>query len=176
MKKLTLFFVFISLSLFYCANSFADGGGPEPPMGGCATIPSPNYDGPLIQGTFTAAFDKSQHSINTTTDRHYNIHVCLEGTKLENGREIPIKMLYSFSVPISSAMSNTNTLCDYQLYHFMNKFQYTACNREVTQVFGFSKQYYYPVITDIWVNHKENCNNYKEAMISGTIKLRITPK
>lgn len=175
MKKLALLLV-IFLSLFYCANSFADGGGPEPPNMGCAIVPSPNYDGPLIQGTFTAAFDKSQHSINTIADRHYNIHVSLEGIKLENGRETLIKILYSFPMHISSTISHTNTLCDYQLYHFMNKFQYTACNREITKVFGFSKQYYYPVITDIWVNHKENCNDYKEAMISGTIKLRITSR
>jgi len=153
--------------------------------GPCALFPKKiDYGGPLIKGTFTAAWDRSQCSVNDDGCRHYNIHVLLEGIKLEKGREIPIKKLYAFHKGISVVGTDVQSLCKYTLYDLKENFKYDLCQQRVAQYFGFVKQdengvdeiTHYPVVTDVWVTQQDNCEdeNYKKAMISGTIKIRMT--
>jgi len=175
--------IILILSLFYCVNSFADGGGPLPPPTGCDEIPTPDYDGPLIKGTFTAAWDRSQCTVDSPDYWHYNIHVVLEGVKLENGREISIKKLYSLHADIKADVNvPPRSLCDYNPLEWKDKFKYMACDKKVSVDFGFSKKddsnqtvrTHYPVLTDVWIAQKDNCSDYKGSVISGTIKIRMT--
>lgn len=193
-RRIVLVSIVFILSLFYCVCALADGGGPLPLQQGdpCKIIPKTiDYDGPLITGTFTASWDASQCTVNSPAEcRHYNIHVLLEGIKLEQGlnegRELLIKKLYYLHTKIHSEGTGANTivksLCEYTLYELKNKFKYAACKEGVAQYFGFVKEdangvdkaTHYPVVTDVWVTQRDNCNDYSKVVISGTIKIRMT--
>ena len=149
--------------------ALGDGGGLEPPAGGCETLPPPTHFNPLISGTYTVAYDKSPAAIEDPTRYgHYNVHFALEASYLKGGKEIIRKMLFSFPVEIKI----DKHLCDYTVEHFTKKYQYTACNKKIGKEFGFDGL---PVLTDVTIDLRDRRPIRTDSMISGTLKIRVVP-
>jgi len=190
MKKLyVLWCLVISISFLSMSMiCIADGGAGDPD--GCDTMPTPNYDGPLLQGTFIAAYDKGtcENEPNNKC-KHFNIHIALEGMKMKvNGRTELHKKLYRINKTITLDESDLvpENLCNYQSSYLKDIYGQMPCGKGVAKEFGYHPNYYYPVLTDVTITQKDNCGNYDEAtgkytgnykkpIISGTIKIRISP-
>ena len=149
--------------------ALGDGGGLEPPAAGCGTLPTPTFSSPLISGTYTVAYDKSQPAIDDPDKYgHYNVHLALEAAYLKEGKEIIQKKLFSFPVEIKI----DKHLCDYKVDHFINKYQFMACNKKIGKEFGFVGL---PVLTDVTIDLSDRRSETTESMISGTLKIRVVP-
>lgn len=173
-KRIVISSLVFGFILVFYGMAIGDGGGPDP-ITGCETLPPVTNDSPLIQGVFTASYDKSLCSVQNRKKLHYNIHAVLEMARLINGKEEVVKHLFSFPMPVSP-----KHICSFSNTDLIEKYQYAACNEKVAKRFGLTG---IAVITDLSVTLRdvcdETCNDDRKpicnSMICGTIKLRVEP-
>lgn len=159
---MTLVFGF---GILFCGIAAGDGGGPEP-TAGCASLPQPTEASPLVTGFFSVAYDKSTCSIKYPEEcPHYDVHVVLERSDFESQVEQDVRHLFSF--PVSKGDRN---LCSYTDAELKAKYKLAPCIYKVGQAFNLQGV---PVLTDLSVTSRDFCCAAADAMISGTIKIRV---
>ena len=143
-----------------------DGGGWEIPPA-CQKLPAPD-SGPYLKGTFTSAYDQSN------PDR-YDIHVVLEKEEKTFGcakSDGGVKHLFSFQMVKTTS---SKPMCKYESSELKEKYKYAPCMSKVGEKYNLQG---IPVLTELAVTQQENCGDTgdtPEAMIYGTIKIRIVP-
>jgi len=155
--------------IFYFSGMAAgDGGGPEP-NAACISLPSATDTSPLIKGFFTAAYDKSQCTVDHPSKcRHYDMHFVLEMPQLINEKETLVRHLFSFPMGVCD-----RDICSYTEVELKEKYKFQPCNKEVGKAFGLKGV---PVLTDLSVTVRDFCGDTKKGMIAGTLKIRVVPK
>jgi hypothetical protein len=162
MKKgciITLVLSFLYV-LIFC--DIAISGGFEPCPGCCPdTLPSPDH-GPYLYGTFTAARDKSQCSVDFPAEcAHYNAHVVLRHR---------LNQVHLFSFPVS-LQSPGNLLCGYEASDIKELLAKVPCTWGFNEPFGLLGV---PVISDLYITKRDFCGTPDE-MIHGLITIRVVP-
>jgi len=167
-KKVMRVSLLVVMITFYCSGiAIADGGGPEP-ISACKSLPSVTATSPLITGSFTAAYDKSQCSLEAPEDcRHYDIHFVLEMPQLINGEETVRRRLFSFPMRVCD-----RSICSYTEIYLKEAYKAQACNMGIGKAFGLGGV---PVLTDISVTDRDFCDTGDEGMLAGTVKIRVVP-
>lgn len=168
-KKVMMVSLLVVMIIFYCSGiAIGDGGGPESTKA-CKSLPSATAASPLITGSFTAAYDKSQCSIGAPEEcRHYNIHFVLEMPQLINGEETVRRRLFSFPMGVCD-----KSICSYEEIYLKKAYKAQACNLEIGKAFGLGGV---PVLTDISVTDRDFCDSGDEGMLAGRVKIRVVPK
>jgi hypothetical protein len=128
------------------------GGGAEDPA--CQNLPAPT-SGPSLVGAFTVAIDKALDC----TPKHYNIQL-----ELTRGKEVH---LFSLITPFDN-----RDICSYTSDEIKSKFARRPCTLRVGQAFHLKGV---PVISELSITNADFCDNSNEAMISGTVVIRVVP-
>jgi len=179
-RKAFIFKMALIILFIVSGNGYADGGAGEgesidglSPCEVNLSNTTTNYDGPLIEGTFTSHQYPGQDL--------YFTHIVLEGMKIENEGAIPWTELYILS------KGTDKDLCEYTDAYLMHKYKLAPCFYNVHKDFGYDiddtpdittdnkADEYYPVLTDLRITKRDNCDSNNNKMIFGTIKIRISP-
>lgn len=131
-------------------------GAPAPPTTGVPQV----REYPLIQGTFTVGYRKSQKK----TPEFFDIHVVLK-------RKSDIKM-YSIE---RSVTTGSLDICKYKnetMDDLINKYKWEPTNQKVVDDFGLQG---IPVITELKILESNHCDDEDRAMLYGTLKIRVLP-
>lgn len=153
MKRIKLFPLVLVLVTIFGFYGIALGGG-DP---GACTFPPPPNSGPFITGFFTAALDQENYD-------HYNVQFVL---------------MHKFQVHLFSytyyLLGYEPSLCDLTPNMIKDPNGFLAlvpCLLDVGGPFGLIGT---PVIKDVFILKKENCDNPAYQMIYGTVVIRVVP-
>ena len=167
-KKTMILLLALGFFLYFSGMAIGDGGGPEP-KSDCSRLWPATDTSPLIKGFFTAAYDKSQCTVDRPSEcRHYDMHFVLEMPQLINGKETLVRHLFSFPMGVCD-----RDICSYTETELKEKYKYQACNMGIGKAFGLKGV---PVITDLSVTVRDFCGDTNDGMIAGTLKIRVVPK
>ncbi len=158
-KMMILLATGIMFTFIFCGVAFGEGGepGPQPQ---CTNLPAPN-SGPYLKGFFVVSYDK-------LGSEHYDVVATLEEDKgLFGCSNSKVKHMFSFSLPVGK-----RDLCALKDNYFTETYNHLPCNLDVGKPFGLQGT---PVITELTVTNRDNCDDINKAIIYATVKIRVVP-
>lgn len=162
---------------FLSLTAIADGGREEA-LGICKTPPTPTNESPLINGTFTAT--------RFRLEKAYSIQCVLKMSRWVNekevtskektmipevlkGKEKEITYIHTFEKVIRENIP----LCNYTEQELFQKYWPRPCNVGIQKQFNLQG---FPVLTELKILSKSDCENEELAAIQGSFKIRVIPQ